>query len=304
MLAAHEVVDRATVVGVADHDRGAQFAAILQSHATRGATLDDHAVHGSQRAHLAATGLDHLDQPGGDHLTATFRVERAAHVVMDDPGVHRDRRLLRPTGVQAAPVVDRRTHLVGEFALVEQLTQRATRPQLERRTLATEDIAALLGHLAQGLHAPLDAGLLGGELLDEALLVFVPTGGHAEREVGEVQRVEPVCVERAELQSVADAEAGEDRGEQPARLALADVVHPDVELVPVVTVMAPEHLSVATGDVVALEHQHPLACAPEAGGGGEPARPRSDDDRIPRLGCHGTSLTTNGGRRRDGRRRP
>lgn len=112
------------------------------------------------------------------------------------------------------------------------------------------------------------------------------SSGHAEREVGEVQGVEAIAVEGPEVQSVADAERAEDCGEQAARLALADVVHAHVELVPVVTaglilVVAAEHLGVAAGHVVAFEHEHPLARGPEAGRCGQPARPRPDDDRIP-----------------------
>lgn len=161
-------------------------------------------------------------------------------------------------------MIDGRSCLLGQLALCEQFAQGSAGPHVERRPFAAEDVAALLGDGAQRVHAPLDAGLLHGELLDQSLLVLVPTRWDAEREVGEVQCVEPVGVERAELQAIADAEGIEDRGEQATRLALADVVHADIELEPVVVpvgiaVVAAEDLRVAAGDVVALQHQHPFA---------------------------------------------
>ena len=100
-----------------------------------------------------------------------------------------------------------------------------------------------------------------------------------------------------------------------AGVALADVVHAHVELVPVLPsvgpgVVAAEDLHVAAGHVVPFEHEHPLARRAQAGRGGQPAGPGSDDDRIPLFGAHGSPFGLaalscwRGGRRPGGPRRP
>jgi hypothetical protein len=99
----------------------------------------------------------------------------------------------------------------------------------------------------------------------------------------------PVGVELAELDPVVQPEAAQCRRHAPAGMALADVVHADVELVPVP--LAAEHLAAAAGNLVLFEHQGALAGSGEIGGAGEPAEAGADDDRVPVVhedtsGCH------------------
>ena len=78
---------------------------------------------------------------------------------------------------------------------------------------------------------------------------------------------------------LAVAEVIERAAEQRVRAVdVADVVDADVPLVG----RAVERVGEATGGVVALEHQHALVrVAREQAGGGEPAEPGADHDRVP-----------------------
>ncbi len=260
--------------------------AIFELHTGDLAALDEDVVHRGQGAHFAAEGLDDLHQTGRDHLSAAFGVEGAVHVVVEHVGVKGGDGLLRCTCVEPGGVVDDRLRLLGQLTFGEQVAEGALSPQVVSGAFAAEDVAGLLGHRPQGADAPFDTGLLTGELIDEPLFELVPARRNAEGEIGEVQGVETVGIERAERHPVADAQGAKDRGEQSAGTALAHVVHADVELVPVIAMVAAEHLQVAPGHIVTLEDQHLLARRGQTSSRGETTRPRPDHNRVPLFDIH------------------
>ncbi len=315
VLVPDELVHGACVIRIGDHDVGRELGAVGEAHAGdtsgragggrdgggrcgvgrgspgRAGRVDQDPLHRGERADLAAVGLDHLDEPGGDHLAAALGVVGATHVVIDDRGVHRHGGLRRPAGVEPRPVVEHGLGALGQLALGEQLGERTERPAVERRRLDAGQHAGatLVRDGAQHPHHPLEAGSVVGERVHQTTEVRIPAGRDLEAQVGEVQRVEAVGVERAEHHAIADADAREDRREQPARPAVADVVDPDVELVlggrsVLVAVVAAEHLGVAPRQVVRLEHEHPPPRSGQARCGGEAGRTRADHDDVPLLG--------------------
>jgi len=101
---------------------------------------------------------------------------------------------------------------------------------------------------------------------------------HVHRDARQDDPVEPVVVHPAERHAAGDAEPAEDRRQDPARSAVAQVVDADVVLV---RPAPPEHVPVAAGDVVLLEHQHLAPAGREVPGGHQPADPGADHDHVP-----------------------
>ena len=286
MFGLDEVGHDASVVGVADHEGCRDLVAVIEFDSRCAAVLHEDASHGCQGADLAAAGLDHLDQPGSEHLATAPGVEGSAHVVIDQAGVHEDGALPRCTCVEHRPVVEDRLALLGQLRALEQVGQRAEGPLVEDRAVAAEDHPALCGDTAEYVDGGVDAGALVGELSEEAVPVLVPGCGDTELEVGEPQGVEPVRVQLAEGEAITDPERGEHVVEELTRAQLTDVVDPDVELVPVIAVVPPEDLGVSARHVVSLEHEHLPARCSEACRGGEASGSRTHDHRIPLVRFH------------------
>ena len=285
MTPVDQLLHSAGVVRVGDDQRGGDRGSVGQAHASGPTALHQDLLDGAQCPDLAPARLDHLGEACREHLSAPRGVGRAAHVVVDDRGVHHHRGLRRAAGVQPRPVVEHRLGPSRQLGVLEQLRQRTERPAVERRCVDAGDRPdpALLGDLAEDVHAALHAGTLLGEGRGDAVAVLVPVRRHGQLEVGEHQGVEAVGVERPELDAIADAERAEDRREQPAGSAVADVVQSDVELVVLAEMAAAEHLAVAAGQVVALEHQHPTTGSGQARPGGQTAGAGADHHDVPGL---------------------
>ena len=129
--------------------------------------------------------------------------------------------------------------------------------------------------LLHGLEVPIDRGLLGGEPRHEHVPQVRPPLGQV---VGLAADDDPVI----DLAHVGPLDAAvtdlvEHRAHGGAGCHVADVVHPDVPVVP----RAVERVRVAARGVVPLEDEHLLtAVLGQHGGAGEPADSRSDDDGV------------------------
>ncbi len=178
-----------------------------EHHTGHPAVLDAHPSDRFVRAHLATVGADRLDEPRSDRLAAAFRVERAAHVVVGEPGVERDRRARGRHGVVALLAEQHGPRPRREPVRVEELGDRAEPPldearrlreQLGRLTALPAEQVAVRGHLAHRVDHPAERSRLIGEGREQPGAVAVPARGHAEREVGEDEGAEAVRIERAE----------------------------------------------------------------------------------------------------------
>ena len=180
-------------------------------------------------------------------------------VVTRLPGDNCPRSLAQVTGVEqigerGALPAQHRGRLEGEPDRVEDRARRRGREQLA-------------GDRAERADAALQPLLLVRERLHQPVEIVVPAGGHPEGEVGEDERVEAVAVHRQELDLALEADAAEDPGDRAARLAVAEVVEPDVELP---LALAAEDVRGATGDVVLLEHDRSQPVGLQISGGRQP----------------------------------
>ncbi len=292
MLPAHQFEVGPLDVGVGDDSRGLDRLTVVQPYADGPAFLDQDPFDRGLGAHLAAVGLDDVDQAGREDLAAAPGIVGAAvDEEIEQARVECDRGARRWRAVVARLAQDHRARQRAQPAHPEQAGHRQHPDRGRHRRTAgprrlAEDAgprpaaAAFLRDAPEDGDAPAQPALLRGEGLDEASQVGVPPARDAEGQPGKDQGGEAVRVQLAELDPVVEAEAAQRRGDRALGVALADVVHADIELVPVSRTA--EHLAASAGDLVLLQHQGAPAAGGQVGGAGEPAQSRADNDDVPR----------------------
>ncbi len=287
MLGSDQVEDGAPVVGVGDHQRGPDGAAVRQFDAAHPAVVDQDPGGGAAGAQFAAGRFECLDQGGDQGLPAALRVGGAAQVVVEDGGMGGDGggggrgAVVAGLGGEDGPGGD------GQAAVLEQVGEAAPAPAGQGRAgpgrrgggvVPQEAGAQFAADLPAGGQELVQGGLFTGQRGQQPGPVALPGGGDVEGEAGQPEAVEAVGVEGAVADPVGDAEAAQDERQDAVRPAVAEVVHADVELV---GAAAAEHVPAAAGHVVGLDHQHPVPGGRQVAGADQPAQAGADHHGVP-----------------------